>query len=133
MAKSTIAQALKIKNRQVKKVNELKNRIKSQNCHVEGVVPEFDIRNLWADLQAETEKLIAIKAAISAANAKLQPSIYRIAELRGLVAFWAEVDKRSGPQPVGYFGAGTPPNMVAEVGIAEAAKIVEDIERQIDE
>lgn len=135
MPRHTLAQALKIKNRQVKKVNELKRRIQTQNRHSEEVVAAYDIEKVWRDLQKESEKLVLMKSAISAANAKIQADIYRIAELRGLVAFMQALDKQEGPLiSMPMFGsAGEAPVMKVEIGEGAAAKHIERLEKRIDE
>jgi hypothetical protein len=133
MARHTLAQALKIKNRQVKKVNEIKRKIQSQNRHADKVAPAYDVEKLWSQLQRESEKLVLIKSAISAANMKIQPEIYRIAELRGLVAFMQALDKTEGPVAQGRFGQGEAIVMKAEIGESAASKHVEKLEKRIDE
>ena len=133
MARHSLAQALKIKNRQVKKVNELKRRIQSQNRHADKVVPAYDIEKLWSQLQRESEKLVLIKSAISAANMKIQPEIYRIAELRGLVAYMQALDKSEGPVSPGRYGQGEPIVIKVEIAEAAAAKHIEKLEKKIDE
>jgi len=135
MARHTLAQALKIKNRQVKKVNELKRRIQSQNRHAEEVQAAYEVEKVWAQLQRESEKLVLIKSAISAANAKIQPDIYRIAELRGLVGFLQSLDKSEGPtmQMMAMFATNEAPVMKVEIGEAAAAKHIEKLEKRIDD
>lgn len=117
-------------------MNELKRRIQSQNRHAEEVAPAYDVEKVLAQLQRESEKLVLIKSAISGANVKIQPDIYRIAELRGIVAFLQALDKTEGPtvQMMPMFGGtGEAPVMKVEIGEATATKHIERLEKKIDD
>jgi hypothetical protein len=59
MASYRLAQALKIKNRQVKRFNETQRRIPSQNVHQEVVESKFDIDELWSQLREQAASLTA--------------------------------------------------------------------------
>lgn len=67
MSMVSLAKALKIKNRQVQKVNTLRRQIQNSNSFFEGSDPDFSVPELFAELQQELEKLWKMKATINAA------------------------------------------------------------------
>ncbi|MFI5386163.1 MAG: hypothetical protein ACHQ50_08590 [Fimbriimonadales bacterium] len=129
--KVTLSKALKLKNRQSRLVGELQRRISTVNSYLQGSEPEFDAKALYEQLKAETNRLIAIKAAINGANATVQGDIYRMAELKGIAQFVRALNTQRGKVIVGYM-ASEPQEYVAQINAADATAEVERIEKEID-
>ena len=76
--------------------------------------------------------LVAIKTAISHANAPIQEAIYRLAELRSTVAFLQRIDTTHGKRPVRSLSI----EMVeyeAQIRSTEVDEMLRTYRRQIDD
>lgn len=62
--------------------------------------PEFKINALLEQGDAVVDALVAAKTAITKANAPIQESIYRLAELKSAVAFLQRLDTTHGKSPL---------------------------------
>ncbi len=129
--KVTLARALKIKNRQVRKVTELQRRIQEANSYVSGSEPEFDAKALYVELQTQVDLVASIKAAINEANTSIQADIYRMAELKGLVQFLRALSTQRGKVVLGYM-SGDPVDYEAQITAQETSDEIERLEAEID-
>jgi hypothetical protein len=77
-------------------VTELKDRLGKQNSRAATVPFDYDSHEVLAALRAKVESLINVKSAIAAANVAQYPRIFRLAELKGLVALLKTLDVRHG-------------------------------------
>jgi hypothetical protein len=91
-----LTKALKLKNQLAGEVTELKDRLGKQNSRAATVPFDYDTREVLAALRVKVEHLIAVKSAIAAANVGQYPRIFRLAELKGLVALFKALDVRHG-------------------------------------
>jgi hypothetical protein len=91
-----LTKALKLKNQLAGEVTELKDRLSKQNSRAAKVPFDYDSREVLAALREKVEHLIAVKSAIAAANVARYPRIFRLAELKGLVALLKALDVRHG-------------------------------------
>jgi len=81
-----IAKALKLKNQLAGEVGQLKELLTKQNSRSTKQKFDYDNREVLTRLRAKLEELIKVKAAVAAANAEIYDKIFRLAELKGLVA-----------------------------------------------
>ena len=88
--------ALKLKNQLAGEVAELKDRLGKQNARAAQVPFDYNAREVLAALREKVDHLIAVKSAIAAANVEQYPRIFRLAELKGLVALLKALDVRHG-------------------------------------
>jgi hypothetical protein len=101
MAKVSIAKLLKTKNRIAGEITRVKSKIKQHNAYlveknaVETPV-QVNVPELSDELVVLTNRLVAVKSAINAANVKAAPKIYRLSEVKGQIAFWESVDCEAG-------------------------------------
>jgi hypothetical protein len=130
--KVTISKALKQKNRTAQQIAQLQNLIIQHNSRLVGSDPGFDLRAKLVDLENEVEKLVQIKAAISLANAPVQADIYRIAELKGRVAMWRQLETKSGRQLAPYM-IQEPQDYEVTFTAVEVEEQVSRIEQEIDD
>ena len=132
MSQVTLAKALKLKNRQVQKVNDLRSRIEVSNSYLEGSEPDFDAVALLAELKAETSKLWRLKSAINEANAPIQSAIYELAETKGMITFLKELNTKRGKAIVSYMSM-EPQEYTAQITASDAKAEVERLEARIDD
>jgi len=128
----SLLRALKVKNHLAARIADLEARIIADNSVPAGNQHEFDIRSLLQERQATVDSLVAIKAAISKANAPIQEVIYRLAELKATVAFLQRVDTTHGKRLVRSYGA----EMLeydAQLRATEAEEMLRECRRQIDD
>jgi len=91
-----VSKALKLKNQLAGEVTELKERLTKQNVRPVSQPFDYNAREVLAGLREKIDHLISVKAAIASANAQLYPKIFRLAELKGLVALLKSLDTRHG-------------------------------------
>lgn len=91
-----LSKALKLKNQLAGDVTELKDRLGKQSSHPATVPFDYDAREVLTSLREKVDHLIAVKSAIAAANTQQYPRIFRLAELKGLVAILKALDVRQG-------------------------------------
>ncbi|MEI9893932.1 MAG: hypothetical protein WDN28_08505 [Chthoniobacter sp.] len=77
-------------------MTELKDRLGKQNSRAATVPFDYDSQEVLAALRAKVEHLITVKSAIAVANVAQYPRIFRLAELKGLVAQLKSLDVRHG-------------------------------------
>ena len=132
MSEVSLAKALKIKNKQARKVADLRKRIEQYNSVAEGTPRPFDIEATYAELVAATKLLVEVKSAINQANAPIQPHIYEMAELRGLAHFFRNLTIQDGPA-MNFYGGSVPTVYSAVMNAARTEEIVTDLENQADD
>lgn len=126
MAEVTLRQALKEKNRAAQKVRTLRDRIEKFNQR-SAEKSGFDVRPMIGEAKEATERLIAIKSAINAANQPQQDLIYRNAELRGHAA-WLR-----GMVELTQYTFGQVQDVTYQVPPADFASNLEKVEAELDE
>ena len=96
--------ALKERKKLVGEIAKLKQQIKDKNSYLTGSssAGKFDMKKTYAELQAKIDKLVGLKFVVNEANRPIQEQIYRLSELKALLAFWNEVSVVEGLQSVGY-------------------------------
>ena len=131
MAQVSLSKALKLKNKQARRVSDLRKRIEQYNSVAEGVVRPFDIEQTYRELLFATDRLVEIKAAINGANAPIQDKIYRMAELRGLAVFLRNLNPQEGPAQM-FYGSGAAPVYTSVLNAAHLEVLLESLEAEID-
>ena len=128
-----IAKALKLKNQLAGEVAELKQILASQN--VRSTRQKFDYNNqeVLARLRAKVDELVRVKAAIASANAAIYDRIFRLAELKGLVATLSALETKNGVflESAGYAASATEVEYVAQIGKIEADRLVAALKEEI--
>jgi len=130
-----LAKALKEKNRLAGETAQLKELLKVQNCRPVKQPFDYDNRDVLAKLQATVETLIAVKAAIAEANSEIYARIFRLAELKGLVALLKTLDTREGvfTETGGYGERLTEVAYRAQIGKVEVDRLAADFEAEIQQ
>lgn len=91
-----VAKAMKEKNRLAGEIEQLKSLLAAQNVRPEGQEFDYDNRELLSQLRARLDELVALKSGLAAANVAIYDAIFRLAELKGLVAALRRVEVKQG-------------------------------------
>ena len=92
----TLAKLLKEKNAIVSKINDVKRRITNENIVENENVSKWDTREEYAKWLNLTNKLVETKTNIARLNSKVADKIFRLSELKAMVAFLIQLDTREG-------------------------------------
>lgn len=131
-----LAKALKLKNQLAGDVAELKARLESQNARPSTVPFDYDAKEVLAELRAKIAKLVEVKSELAVANAELYPRIFRLAELKGLVATLKSLNVRNGlfKEGGGSFGqAAYDIEYTAQIKKPEVDALVAELEADISD
>ena len=93
---------------------------------------DYDTHAVLAQLRAKTVELVTLKARLAAANSDAYPQIFRLAELKGLVASLKALPTKEGvyTESLGY-AQNTEVAYVAQIKRAEADALVETLQTEI--
>lgn len=128
-----IAKALKLKNQLAGEIAQLKDLLAKQNSRSSKQKFDYDNREVLARLRAKLDELIKTKAAVAAANAEIYGKIFRLAELKGLVATLTGLETKAGVFHEGHgFGeAAHEVEYIAQLGKVEVDKLVAELNAEI--
>jgi len=99
---ATIAKALKEKNKLKLEISQLQKRLNSHNSVIKGNPRPFDLNKTEQELSEKIAQLVLLKSAITKANQPVQEKIYRLAELKGLIAFYKKLPVTEGKSTEKY-------------------------------
>jgi len=128
-----LTKALKLKNQLAGDVTTLKDRLTKQNSRAASVPFDYDSRQVLADLRTKLDDLVKVKASIAVANAAQYERIFRLAEIKGLVALLKSLDVRQGVFKEGgsYMQAAFEVEYLAQIKKAEVDQLVAELEAEI--
>lgn len=113
--KISIARALKEKNRIAGRLALLRNRISGENSLEKRIPRSVDVKAVFEEARATERRLIAVKAAISVANAPIVAKIIELEETKSEIAWLKTLDTREGTfESGGDFGRYGPAHAVNE-------------------
>jgi len=129
-----LAKALKQKNKLAGEVAQLKELLAQQNSRSTKQKFDYDNKQVLADLRTKIDELIATKAAIGAANAEIYAKIFRLAELKGLVATLKGLATKDGvfAESLG-FSQSVEVEYVAQIKKAEIDQMTRQLDTEIQE
>ena len=100
-----LAKALKVKNRLVGELNQLKTELQRENSRRDDNPSKVDCKSLYDDIETKRDNLIALKASICSANAGspnkdagIYQKIDEMSELKSFINFLAGLPKREGEE-----------------------------------
>jgi hypothetical protein len=128
-----LAKALKLKNQLAGEVAQLKELLVKQNVRPSKQTFDYDNREVLARLRAKLDELVRVNAALATANAEIYAKIFRLAELKGLVATLTALETKSGVFHEGRgFGEATyEVEYVAQLGKVDVDKLVAELQNEI--
>jgi hypothetical protein len=84
--KVTLARALKERKRLAGQIASAVDLVSQENVKVAGVPRPFDVRAMMAGVEASVERMIALRAVICQANAKLAPKLVELDEVKSMIS-----------------------------------------------
>lgn len=128
-----LAKALKQKNLLVGEIAQLKEQLAAQNSRPARQPFDYDTRAVLAQLRAKTDELVALKARIAVANVEVYAQIFRLAELKGLVATLRALPAKEGVfnESAGFSQNAPEVTYVAQIKRAEADALAEQFQAEI--
>lgn len=128
-----LTKALKLKNQLAGDVTTLKDRLSKQNSRSASVPFDYDNHQVLAELRKKLNDLVQVKSSIAVANAAQYERIFRLAEIKGLVALLKDLDVRHGvfKEGAGYVQAAFEVEYIAQLKKAEVDLLVAELEVEI--
>ena len=128
-----IAKALKLKNQLAGEVAQLKELLAKQNSRSTKQKFDYDNREVLTRLRAKLDELVKVKAALAAANAEVYDKIFRLAELKGLVAVLTGLDIKAGVFHEGgrYGEPAYEVEYVAQLNTVDVDKLTSELKNEI--
>ncbi len=129
-----IIEALKEKNRLIRKTLELQNRISAYNCIIEGNPRAYNPKKEMIELNKTVEELIELKTKITMANQPIQEKIYRLSELKTKIGFLKTIPTTEGkaPSSKGYYSQGETFVWESSIKANERDNLVLELESEIE-
>ena len=94
----TLAKALKVKNRLVKKISDLQVEIQTENSHRTDSNKTTDVELLMGELSEAVKELIKLKISIFVASTPMRENILTLSEEKSAINFLTGIDTTEGKQ-----------------------------------
>jgi hypothetical protein len=129
-----IKKALKEKNRLVKEILDLHNRVATYNSVEVGNVRPYSAKESIELLNQKSNELVELKTNIHKANTPVYDKIFRLSELKSTISRLKSLDCTEGVS-TDYYSRNreNPPVKTAEVSVVERDEMVKFMEGQIEE
>ena len=132
-----LAKALKTKNRLVGRLARLDKRITTENCETLRAGEEFhddyqnpEVNALFEQRGVLVNALINLKSSISRSNQKIQPLLYKLAELKSEMKLYQSLNTTHGVVESHYREGGT--TYVSTVKKQDVEDHIKRLEKEID-
>src|SRR5207248_8495015 len=111
----------------------VKEHLTKQKSHATEQSRDADKREVLTRVRAKLAEIIKVKAAVAAANVEIYDKIFRLAELKGLVATLTSLDTKAGVfHEGGRFGEpGYEVEYIAQLGKVDVDKLVAELQDEI--
>lgn len=131
----TIKQALKYKNKLVKRINEAFQKVYTYNTVEEGQTRPYDVKESLNEYLSLTNELIDLKSAIHTANLPVYHKIFQLSELKSQVSKINLLSCEEGKISDRYsrMTEGAPLIKTSTINIVERDRMVKDLEAQIEQ
>jgi len=129
-----IKKALKEKNRLVKEILDLHTRVATYNSVEVGNVRPYSAKESMELLNQKSNELVELKTNINTANGPVYQHIFRLSELKSMIARIKNLDCNEGIVQDYYSrNRETPAVKETEISIVERDEMVKHMEGQIEE
>jgi hypothetical protein len=91
-----LAQALKHKNRLIKKINNVKSNISEYNSNVKGATKEVDVAIAMKEYDQLIKDLIELKIKMFEASRSIREHIFKLSELKAEISWLRGISTRRG-------------------------------------
>ena len=126
-----LSQALKEKNKLVKKIGNDQKLLGSNNSVIKGNDRDFNPEDLLKSIKENTVKLVKIKTAIAHANKPIVERIIRQGECKSLITFLKKLNTSDG-QVQDRYRSSDPIAYEAHIKGRDVAREVETLEAEIE-
>ena len=127
----TIKQALKLKNKLVKEINEETQKMFQYNSVEETSTRPYSSKDSLENVVKLTNNLVSLKNAIHKANGPVYEKIFRLSELKSLVSKVKQMDCSEGKVET-YRRSDTLVVRNSEISVVERDNIVKKFEEEIE-
>ena len=128
-----ITKALKEKNKKVKEINDLAQKMSLYNSVEEGTPRPYSSTEALDRVNELTKELVELKTKIHQANSPVYNKIFRLSELKSLVSKIKMLSCTEGTSTDGYFRRSeNPPVMTSEISIVKRDEMVKIMENEIE-
>lgn len=124
-----LATALKEKNKIVKKIKTLQQRIQNNNSILEGNTRQYEPEENIFILESEIQNLISLKHKIASANSPIQCKIIEMGEMKTYIVFLRSIDTKDGKQ---YSFRESQVTYESQISEKEISEMIEKIEIKIE-
>jgi len=130
-----LAKALKLKNKRVKEIKDLQDKIQMYNLTNDRSPSPYDIKQLYEDLGKKIADLTALKVAIMNTNKPQYGDIVKLAELKSQLSFVKGIRTQSQEkvsQEVGYGDSMRTLTTVSVFTTVDQDNMIKSIEEEIE-
>ena len=129
-----VKKSLKEKNRLVKEIQELYARLSQYNSVEVGNVRPYSPKDMLEQINEKSNELVELKTNIHTANGPVYQHIFRLSELKSMIARIKNLDCNEGIVQDYYSrNRETPAVKETEISIVERDEMVKHMEGQIEE
>ena len=128
-----IKQALKQKNKLVKKTSDLYNRLNENNSVEEGAVRHYDVEETLTELLNNVDDLVELKTKIHMANMGVYNKIFEMSELKSLLKHLRGLDCGEGTvRKMHRYSDETPMVKTTIIDVVRRNNLIELLESNIE-
>jgi hypothetical protein len=128
-----LAKALKLKNQLAGQIANLKETLKTQNCRPAKQPFDYDNQDLWRQLRTTVDELVRVKTIIAVANISIYDRVFRLAELKGLIASLGTLETKQGTfnENEGYRGAANPVEYRSQLSRQDLDRLIVELQAEV--
>ena len=126
----TVKQALKVKNRLVKEINEKFEILKKYNSIDQDNTRRYSMINILSEIGSLTEELVVLKAKIHKANLPVYDKIFKLSELKSHITLIQNIPTEEGKTVQSYGSVVTYKN--SELSVIDVETVVKRLQTEID-
>lgn len=126
----TVKQALKVKNRLVKEINEKFEILKKYNSIDQDNTRRYSMSNILSEIGSLTEELVVLKAKIHKANLPVYDKIFKLSELKSHITQIQNIPTEEGKTVQAYGSVVTYKN--SELSVIDVENVVKRLQTEID-
>lgn len=126
----TVKQALKVKNRLVKEINEKFEILKKYNSIDQDNTRRHSMINILSEIGSLTEELVVLKAKIHKANLPVYDKIFKLSELKSQITQIQNIPTEEGKTVQAYGSVVTYKN--SELSVIDVETVVKRLQTEID-
>jgi len=127
----TIKQALKYKNKLVKRIGDNSTKLMKYNTIEVGNKRPYDINEIRMELSTDVEELVVLKSKIHLANAPVLYDIFRMSELKSLVNTYKRLECFDGKSPRDRYSSEVA-HMESSISVLDRDNIIRNLENEIE-